>query len=225
MHEGLSTRRAGNDGVNRVMNQKETTSHAKFEEALGNLYNLEEEIEEDPTPFMTGLRLEEALSHLSQLEQTLEEEAYEKNEEKPLVGVFEELELIGRDTKGEVHKIGAMTKGVLQAHKLQKMKRNPDLIHLCNINNSKVYYNIPKDQCWIEVYQPTWINRKRIMKKVGSIKLEKHDIENMWAFADIVLHDCHNPIPKQRWITKKLRKKEQKILEKLSRKNHCFGKL
>lgn len=214
MHEGLSTRRAGNDGVNRVMNQKETTSHAKFEEALSNLYNLEEEIEEDPTPFMTGLGLEKALGRLPQLEQTLEEETYEKTQGKPLVGVFEELELIGRDTKGEVHKIGAMTKGVLQAQKLQKMKKNPDLIHLCSISNSKVYYNIPKDQYWIEVYQPTWINHKRMMKKVGSIKLEPHDFETMKMLGILYDRDFNNPLPQTIYVKKKDRKKAKQIMKK-----------
>lgn len=211
MHERLSTRRAGNDGVNRVMNQKETTSHAKFEEALGNLYNLEEEIEEDPTPFTTHVRLKEALGNLPDLER--EEEIHEA-EEKPLIGVFKELELVATDTKGKIHKIGAMDKGVLHAEKLKRKERNPDLIHLCSIGNSKVYYNIPKDQYWIEVYQPTWINNKRMMKKVGSIKLEPHDFETMKMLGILYDRDFNNPLPQTIYVKKKDRKKAKQIMRK-----------
>lgn len=193
---------------------------------LYDLHDLEEEIEEDSTPFITGVRLNEALGFLDQLKQPLEElpkeeqtETYEKTEEKPLVGVFKKLEIVAEDTKGKIHKIGAMEKSLFHAEKLQKKEENPDLICLCSIGRTKIYYNQVTDEFWKLNLKPVWINHKRNMVIESWDKLEPHDFETMKMLGILYDRDFNNPLPQTIYVKKKDRKKAKRIKERFDCEN------
>lgn len=213
MHEGLSTRRAGNDGVNRVMDQKETKSEVKLEEALDNLYNLEEEIEEDPTPFMTYVRLKEALANLPDLER--EGEKYEEvDQESPPVRISESFEILETDRKGNIRYKTVVPKALVHEEKFQRKEKNPDLIHLCSIDRIKIYYNTVSEEFWMLVLKPIWIKHKRMMQVDSWIKLQEHDFQTMKLLGILYDRDFNNPLPQTIYVKKKDRKKAKQIMRK-----------
>ena len=196
-------------------------------EALLDLYknlhidNLEEGYEEDQTPFTTSVKLKEAFEQLPQLTQLEEEtpkekqpETYGKTEEKPLVGVFKKLEIVAEDKKGKIHKIGAVDKGVLHAEKLQKKEENPDLICLCSIGRTKIYYNQVSDEFWKLNLKPVWISHKRTMTIESWDKLEPHDFETMKMLGILYERNFENPLSRRYYIKKKDRRKAEQIKRK-----------
>lgn len=87
-----------------------------------------------------------------------------------------------------------------------EIKRNPNLIFLVRLNSAKIYYDIEDDCHWLYVFS---VDRKRILRK---IKIEKHDIQWLLAFA---LYDRYSEeLPKQLWINQNLKKKAQKLVER-----------
>lgn len=193
--------------------------------------DLEEGFEEDETPFITSLRLKEVFEQfpqLTQLEQLEEEslkeeqvEVYEKTESsRARVRIIESQETVEKDKEGNVRlKTLIPVKSLVHEEKLQIKKKNPDLVFLCNISNSKIYYNIPKDEFWLEVYQPTWINHKRTLRKVGSVKLEQHDLETMKILGILYERNFNNPLPQTIYVKKRDRRKAKQIKERFDREN------
>ena len=85
-------------------------------------------------------------------------------------------------------------------------KANPNIIALLNLSSSKIYYNLEDDCYYLYVFS---LDRKRILRK---IKLEKHDIQWLLAFA---LYDRYGEdLPKQLWINRDIKNKVQKIVER-----------
>ena len=187
----------------------------------------------DPTPFMTWVQTKQAIENLDIREQKSNEDKTQQIETVPPIAPFTDLEIIATDSKGRKHLIGAMDKGLIKekSKEIRKKKKNYSLKLLCNVNNSKIYYNIPNDEFWIEIYTYGKINRK-----TGSIKLENHDIQTLRAFSIAHARDFTLPLPKQLWLRNQLRKKIQQISNRFnkevfplhenpSRKPRSFGKL
>lgn len=187
-----------------------------IEKAVFNLYNLEEEIEEDTTPFITGLRLEEALGHLPKLEELEDEqsEIYEKTEPSR-VRIIERQETVEIDKEGNIRqKTVIPVRSLVHEEKLGKIEKNPDLICLCSIGRSKIYYNQVKDEFWRLNLKPVWVRHRRTMQIESWEKLQPHDFETMLALGILYHRDFHNPIYPQIWIRKRVRKKMRKIIDK-----------
>jgi hypothetical protein len=175
-----------------------------------DLYNLEEGIEEDTTPFITSVKLEEALEILPQLEEI--GKTSKKNEEPSAVRIVESFEILERDKKGSIRRQTVIPKAFIHEEKLKKIAKNNYLIHVCNINRGKIYYNVIEHEFWLCVLRPVWIKHKRTMQIVSWIKLEEHDIESLLAFCLCYIRDFENPIPKTLWVRNKTRKKMEKVL-------------
>ena len=85
-----------------------------------------------------------------------------------------------------------------------EVKKNPNNIFLLNVSSAKMYYDIENDCYWLYVFS---IDRKKILRK---IKIEKHDIQSLLAFA---LYDRYGEdLPKQLWINKDMKKKFRRWL-------------
>lgn len=190
--------------------EEEKLKSNNIENPLSILDNIEED--DEPLDFWTCMKLHE-IWKVQDLEENFDKEEIE---EKPLIANVKELEITAIDTKGEPRKLYGMTKGVIREQKLPEIKRNPDLKFLSYIGHSKVYYNIPNDEFWIEVYEPSRIKgiNKKTMIKIGSIKLEDHDFETMYVLSLLYNRNFPDSLPQTVYVRNKDHKKAKEIIEK-----------
>jgi len=101
---------------------------------------------------------------------------------------------------------------------------NPNLKKILKFNNLIIYQFKDSGDFAVFTHHPE--------KKPIWTKLDDHDIVSLEAFCIAYHRQFRNPISRQLWIGKRLRRKIEKIceavdvgkiLEKLSRKNHCSG--
>lgn len=101
---------------------------------------------------------------------------------------------------------------------------NPNLKKILKFNNLVIYQFKDSGDFAVFTHHP---ERKPIWTK-----LDNHDVESLEAFCLAYHRQFRYPIPRQLWIGRRLRRKIEKIceavdvgkiLEKLSRKNHCSG--
>ena len=87
-----------------------------------------------------------------------------------------------------------------------EVRKNPSIIFLFGLLSAKMYYDIDKDSYYLYVFSS---NRNRIVRK---IKIEKHDIQRLLAFA---LYDRYGEeIPKTLWINRRIRAQIQELTER-----------
>lgn len=188
---------------------------------------------EEASSFMEWVKQQRERKKLEPKHQPLPKTTTQQIESVPPIAPFSELEIIATDSKGRKHLIGAMDKGIIKekSKEITQKKKNYSLKLLGSVNNSKIYYNIPNDEFWIEVY-----TYGKTSRRTASIKLENHDIQTLRAFTIAHARDFMLPLPKQLWIGKKLREKIQTIRGRFnkevvpiplnsSRKQRSFGKL
>jgi|GEM_PF-6076687 len=87
-----------------------------------------------------------------------------------------------------------------------QITKNPNIIFLLRLDCAKIYYDIERDDYFLYVFS---VDRNKLLRK---IKLEKHDVQWLLAFA---LYDRYSAdLPKQLWINQDLKRKVQIIIER-----------